>query len=69
MMKQLAVVITASIALAACSSAPPAAQHDQIAVQNAKSSDADYDKYMQGMIDSDANVDSIADIEQDGKAN
>jgi starvation-inducible outer membrane lipoprotein len=63
MLKQLALVLTASLALAACTSAPPPAKNEKVAVQSAKPSDADYDTYMQGMIDSDAKAD------QGGEAN
>jgi PBP1b-binding outer membrane lipoprotein LpoB len=63
-MNQLAILITASLALSACAGeTPSASQNEKVAVQTAKPSDADYDKYMQGMIDSDAKAD------QGGEAN
>jgi PBP1b-binding outer membrane lipoprotein LpoB len=63
-MKQLAILITVGLTLASCAGeTPSASQNEKVAVQTAKPSDADYDKYMQGMIDSDAQTD------QGGEAN
>ncbi|MEY2928166.1 MAG: hypothetical protein RL367_2643 [Pseudomonadota bacterium] len=61
MQKQLFILIAASVILGGCSKSAPAATKadDQVAVQSSKPlSEADSDKYIQGMIDSDTKADS-----------
>ncbi len=56
MMTKLFTLVAVSLTVAACSSSDPQAikANDQVAVQStAPLSDADSDKYIQGMIDSD----------------
>jgi uncharacterized protein YcfL len=65
MLRQVSLLALITLALAACASSSDVAGKDnQVATQTTSVSDADYDKYVDGMIESDgqANEPAVVDV-------